>query len=87
MRELRELFTATNAIGKNVRKNIRRVNNLFNFASLQIKLTPPNIRGGQGIFRTCDIITHRISILHSAPSKSHLYSQLYIYDGVEAVNQ
>ena len=85
--ELKHLYTSSGKDNKNFLANIRKFNNLFAFAST--KLTPAGDISksafAMGVVRICGQIYHRTGPLHPFSNKPRMYSQLYFYDGLEAL--
>ena len=84
--ELRQLLTGSNAISRNFHDNIRQYNSAFAFASFGAQLVPPAGRGPY-CFRIHGQVYHRSGSLYPAKNTSPMYSQLYILEGDQAVEE
>ena len=86
---LKNLYINAGKDRVNFLANIRKFNNLFAFASTT--LTPAGdvhkSAFAQGVVRICGQIYHRLSSLHPRPNMHRMFSQLYFYDGHEALRQ
>jgi hypothetical protein len=85
--ELHELFTGTDDVAKNFRKDIHRYNNALAMTSLGCK-TDNSVNQGAGpyVFKIHGKLTHKSGSLLPAPNGHPTYAQLYIYDPADALN-
>ena len=83
--EMRNLLCDNSDAAKNFQGNIRQYNNAFSFASLGARLMAPPGRGPP-CFRVCGQIVHRTGTLLPTAPLVPVFSQLYIYDGEDALN-
>jgi hypothetical protein len=84
--ELKDLFTKNDAPSKNFREHIRQFNSAMAFASFGAQAASPPGRGPY-TFRLHGQIYHRTGSLHPADGTPPSYSQLYIIEGDQAVEE
>ena len=82
------LLSGQNHIAKQFRENIRKYNNALAMTSLDCKVDESVNRNGAGpyVFKVHGQLSHKAGSLLPSEGQTPLYSQLYIYDGSEALN-
>ena len=84
--EIEELYTSDSDLAKNFRKNIRRINTAFAFASHPSKLEAPPPGRGPPVFRLHGQMYHYSGPLYPVGDNPPSFSQLYIFQPSEANN-
>ena len=86
--EILNLLSGQDHIAKKFRENIRRYNNALAMTSLGCKIDDNVNRNGAGpwVFKVHGQLSHKAGSLLPNDGETPLYSQLYIYDGGEALD-
>jgi hypothetical protein len=86
--EILNLLSGQDHIAKKFRENIRKYNNALAMTSLGCKVDDTVNRNGAGpyVFKVHGKLSHKAGSLLPEEGQTPLYSQLYIYDGGEALD-
>jgi hypothetical protein len=86
--EILNLLSGQDYIAKQFRENIRKYNNTLAMTSLGCKVDDSVNRNGAGpyVFKVHGQLSHRAGSLLPNERQTPLYSQLYIYDGSDALD-
>src|ERR1700724_1848028 len=86
-RELSDLLTSNEPAGKNFHDHIRRYNDALAMTSVGRTLDPSVFNGaGPYVLKVHGALSHRTGSLLPHPGQNPVYSQLYVYDPVDALN-